>query len=45
MTGEVAVTIGAENQGMVAGDAVNTASRVQSVADSGQVWVERPQGC
>ncbi|MFC6345591.1 adenylate/guanylate cyclase domain-containing protein, partial [Nocardioides hankookensis] len=30
VTGEVAVTIGAEHQGMVAGDAVNTASRVQS---------------
>lgn len=40
VTGEVAVTIGAEHQGMVAGDAVNTASRVQSVADPGQVWVD-----
>ena len=28
------------NQGMVAGDAVNTASRVQSVAGPGQVWVD-----
>ena len=40
VTGEVAVTLGAEGQGMVAGDAVNTASRVQSVAEPGQVWVD-----
>ncbi len=40
VTGEVAVTIGAEHQGMVAGDAVNTAARVQSVATPGQVWVD-----
>jgi class 3 adenylate cyclase/tetratricopeptide (TPR) repeat protein len=40
VTGEVAVTVGAEQQGMVAGDAVNTASRVQSVAAPGQVWVD-----
>ena len=40
VTGEVAVTIGAEQQGMVAGDAVNTASRVQSAAEPGQVWVD-----
>ncbi|MEO7421447.1 MAG: adenylate/guanylate cyclase domain-containing protein [Ornithinibacter sp.] len=40
VTGEVAVTVGAVNQGMVAGDAVNTASRVQSVANPGQVWVD-----
>ena len=40
VTGEVAVTIGAEQQGMVAGDAVNTASRVQSAAAPGQVWVD-----
>src|SRR5205085_11407202 len=39
MTGEAAVTIGAEGQGMVAGDLVNTASRVQSLADPGQVLV------
>src|SRR6266511_4070786 len=31
LTGEAAVTLGAEGQGMVAGDLVNTASRVQSV--------------
>jgi class 3 adenylate cyclase/tetratricopeptide (TPR) repeat protein len=40
VTGEVAVTIGATNEGMVAGDAVNTASRVQSSAEHGRVWVD-----
>ncbi len=40
VTGEVAVTVGAQQQGMVAGDAVNTASRVQSAAAPGQVWVD-----
>ncbi len=40
VTGEVAVTVGAQQQGMVAGDAVNTAARVQSVAAPGQVWVD-----
>ena len=40
VTGEVAVTVGAQMQGMVAGDPVNTASRVQSVAAPGQVWVD-----
>jgi|SRR5579862_467942 len=39
LTGEVAVTIGAEGEGMVAGDIVNTASRVQSVAEPGSVLV------
>jgi len=39
LTGEAAVTIGAEGQGMVAGDIVNTASRVQSVAQPGSVYV------
>jgi class 3 adenylate cyclase/tetratricopeptide (TPR) repeat protein len=39
MTGEAAVTIGAEGQGMVAGDMVNTASRLQSVAPAGTVLV------
>ena len=35
LTGEAAVTLGAEGQGMVAGDLVNTASRIQSVAEPG----------
>jgi class 3 adenylate cyclase/tetratricopeptide (TPR) repeat protein len=39
VTGEAAVTLGAEGQGMVAGDLVNTASRIQSVAPPGQVYV------
>jgi class 3 adenylate cyclase/tetratricopeptide (TPR) repeat protein len=39
MTGEAAVTIGAEGQGMVAGDLVNTASRVQGAAEPGWVLV------
>src|ERR1019366_563836 len=39
LTGEVAVTLGATDQGMVAGDLVNTASRLQSVAPPGAVLV------
>jgi class 3 adenylate cyclase len=39
LTGEAAVTIGAEGQGMVAGDMVNTASRLQSAAAPGTVLV------
>jgi class 3 adenylate cyclase/tetratricopeptide (TPR) repeat protein len=39
LTGEAAVTLGARNQGMVAGDLVNTAARVQSVAPPGTVLV------
>ena len=39
LTGEAAVTPGAEAEGMVVGDLVNTASRLQSVADPGTVVV------
>jgi class 3 adenylate cyclase/tetratricopeptide (TPR) repeat protein len=38
-TGEAAVTLGATNQGMVAGDVVNTAARIQSVAPPGACLV------
>jgi class 3 adenylate cyclase/tetratricopeptide (TPR) repeat protein len=40
VTGEVAVTLGASHEGMVAGDAVNTASRVQAAAGPGLVLVD-----
>jgi predicted ATPase/class 3 adenylate cyclase len=40
VTGEVAVTVGAIGQGMVAGDTVNTAARVQAAADPGCVLVD-----
>ncbi|HYT78748.1 MAG TPA: adenylate/guanylate cyclase domain-containing protein [Actinomycetota bacterium] len=39
LTGEAAVTLGAEGQGMVAGDLVNTASRIQALAEPGTVLV------
>ncbi len=39
MTGEAAVNLGAVGQGMVAGDLVNTASRLQSAAAPGEVLV------
>ena len=42
VTGEVAVTLGAAGEGMVAGDAVNTASRVQAEAEPGSVLVDAP---
>jgi len=40
VTGQVAANLAATNQGMVAGDAVNTAARVQSAAGPGEVWVD-----
>ncbi len=39
LTGEAAVTLGADGQGMVAGDLVNTASRIQAEAEPGTVLV------
>ena len=39
LTGEAAVTLGAIGQGMVAGDLVNTASRLQAAAAPGTVLV------
>lgn len=39
-TAEVAVNLGSVGQGMVAGDAVNTAARIQSTALPGEVWVD-----
>ncbi len=42
VTGEVAVNLGAVGEGMVAGDAVNTASRVQAAAEPGSVLADTP---
>jgi len=39
-TGEVAVTLGVEGQGIVAGDLVNTAARLQTAAPSNGVLVD-----
>jgi class 3 adenylate cyclase/tetratricopeptide (TPR) repeat protein len=39
LSGEAAVTIGASGEGMVAGDLVNTASRLQAAAAAGSVLV------
>ena len=39
LSGEAAVTLGAQGEGMVAGDLVNTAARLQSVAAPGSVLV------
>ena len=39
LTGEATVNLAATDEGMVAGDPVNTASRIQSVAEPGSVYV------
>jgi len=41
VSGEVGVNLGAVGEGMVAGDAVNTASRVQAMAEAVRCWPTR----
>lgn len=42
LTGEAVVNLGARGQGMVAGELVNLASRIQSTASPGSVFVGEP---
>ena len=42
MTGEAAVSLGATDQGLVTGDLINTASRLQGVAPAGSVLIDEP---
>jgi class 3 adenylate cyclase/tetratricopeptide (TPR) repeat protein len=41
-TGPAAVTVGAQGQGLVAGDMVNTTARMQAVAEPGWVLIDGP---
>jgi len=43
LIGEAAVNLEAAGEGMVVGDLVNTASRIQSAADPGAVFVRKPR--